>query len=263
MKKRGVKIWLVLTIILLVFFVIPTKVSRSLSNFIVSKTVPLSKNLVGFGFGLGNNFSLLFEIKDLRRDNQELTSELVNSRAENSRIVEIEKENERFKELLEYKASHPELKLLLCQVIGLDPTNLSNTLVIDRGSEDGVAAGMAVVSSGILVGKVEKVDESSSTVVLVVSKDSIVQVMLQDSRTTGILRGGASGMALENIPLDTSIAKNENIITSGLGGRLPKGIYVGNAGSETSTKSDIFKTILVKSPVNFSKLEYLFVITGA
>lgn len=262
MKKRGVRIWLVVTIIVLALFVVPTLVSRSLSDFVVKKASPMTAKLVSLGYKFSNSFSLLFEIKDLRSENDRLETELINTKVEKSRVEELEKENIAFKDQLNFKSSHPELKLIFCQVIGLDPTNLSNTLVINRGSEDGLAKGMAVMSSGVFVGKVDQVEKSTSKVVLVTSKDSIVQVMLQDSRTTGILRGGASGMALENIPLDTPISPNENIITSGLGGKLPKGIFVGNAGSEAGAKSDIFKTILVKSPVNFSKLEYLFVVSG-
>ena len=69
-------------------------------------------------------------------------------------------------------------------------------------------------------------------------------------------------MTLENIPLDTPIAGGENIITSGLGGKLPKGILIGKAGKEISAKSDIFKAIEVKSPINFFKLESLFIVSG-
>ncbi|MFA5158103.1 MAG: rod shape-determining protein MreC [Patescibacteria group bacterium] len=262
MKKRGVRIWLVITVVVLALFVVPTLVSKSLSDFIVEKFSPISKALVSRGYKFGNSFSLLFEIKDLRSENGRLETELINEKVEKSRVLELEKENSAFKDQLDFKSSHPEFKLILSQVIGLDPTNLSNTILINRGAEDGVAQGMAVMSLGVFVGKVDQVEKSTSKVVLVTSKDSIVQVMLQDSRTTGVLRGGASGMALENIPLDTHVNPNENIITSGLGGRLPKGIFVGNAGSEMGAKSDIFKTILVKSPVNFSKLEYLFVVSG-
>lgn len=262
MKKRGVRIWLVVTIAILVLFVVPTLVSRSVSDFVIERISPFSQKLISSGYNFSDSLSLLFEIKDLRSENQRLESELINAKVERSKSEELEKENQAFKEQLAFKSSHPELKLIFSQVIGLDPTNLTNTLLIDRGAEDEIQKGMAVMSSGVLIGKIERVEASTSEVVLLTSKDSIVQVMLQDSRTTGVLKGGASGMTLDNIPLDTKITPNEIIITSGLGGKLPKGIYVGNAGGEAGTKSEIFKNVLVKSPVNFSKLEYLFIVAG-
>ncbi|MCX6810571.1 MAG: rod shape-determining protein MreC [Candidatus Berkelbacteria bacterium] len=262
MKKQGILIWFILIVVLSVVFVIPSAVSRSSTGFIREISRPISRPLVTFGYNTHDFFSMIFEIGNLRRENQRLANDLVASHVDESKMLELTKENEDLKTQLAYKNAHPEMKMVLADVIGLDPTNYSATLVIDRGSDDGIAVGQAVISLGVLVGKIDQVSKNNSRVILITSKDSIVQVMLQNSRTIGVLSGGIAGMKLGSVPLDTAIAPSENIITSGLGGKLPKGIYVGTAGSEVSVKSEIFKTIEVISPVNFSKLEYLFIVTG-
>lgn len=262
MKKHALTIWVVVTILLVAVFIIPSPVSISANNYIRKIVTPVSRPLVSAGRKTANFVSLIFEIGNLRRENQQLANDVVQSKVDSVKMAELSSENASLKTQLSYKEAHPEMKLLLANVISLDPTNYFGTLIIDRGSNDGVATGQAVTSLGVLVGKIDQVSPDSSRVLLITSKDSIVQVMLQDSRTLGVLSGGISGMKLGSIPIDTAIKPSESIITSGLGGKLPKGIYVGVAGNEVSVKSDIFKTIEVKSPVDFFRLENLFVVTG-
>lgn len=251
-----------ITIVLILVLLVPSKISQTTNNFLLKITQPMTGSMVRFGKRVAGTFSIFTEIGSLRKDNRKLTEDLVRSKVDSATLEEYQKENINLKEALAYKDANPKMKLVLAEIIGLDPTNFYDTLLLNKGSDDDVSPGMAVIYLGVLVGKIDQVTQNTSRVLLVTSKDSIVQVMLESSRTTGVLRGGISGMTLENIPLDTPIAGSENIITSGLGGKLPKGIFIGNAGEEISAKSDIFKTIEIKSPVNFSKLENLFIITG-
>lgn len=249
-------------VVLILILLVPSKISQTTNNFILKVSQPLTSGMVKAGESIAGTLSIFGEISNLRKENRRLAEDIIKAKVDSTKLEELEQENTSLKEALEYKEAHPEMKLLLAEIIGLDPTNFYDSLVLNKGSNDGVSDGMAVVYLGVLVGKIDQVTPDTSRVVLITSRDSIVQVMLESSRTTGILKGGISGMTLENIPLDTPIAESESIITSGLGGKLPKGIFVGSAGSEVSAKSDIFKTIEVKSPINFSKLENLFIIIG-
>jgi len=261
MKHRSLFIWLTLVAVLMVvFFVLP--MSQKSREIILGATTPLSGRLVIAGQKVASFFAIFSQISRLRKENLGLSEELIKAQVESAKMAELESQNQELKKLLDYKEAHPEMKLISANVVGLDPTNFYDAIVIDRGSDDGIEKGMAVVSLGVLVGKTSEVSPKTSQVLLITSKDSIVQVMLESSRTAGILKGGISGMTLENIPLDTPVAPDENIITSGFGGKLPKGLFVGKAGQEASVKSDIFKTIEVKSEINFSQLEILFVVSG-
>jgi rod shape-determining protein MreC len=250
------------TIVLVLTLLVPSKISQTTNNYILKISQPLTSGMVKAGRSIAGILSIFAEISSLRRENHRLVEDLIRAKVDSTTLEEYQQENINLKEALEYKNAHSEMELLLAEIIGLDPTNFYDSLLLDKGSEDGAREGMAVVYLGVLVGKIDQVTPNTSRVILITSKDSIVQVMLESSRTTGILKGGISGMTLENIPLDTPVVESENVITSGLGGKLPKGIFVGNAGSEVSAKSDIFKTIEIKSPINFTKLENLFIIIG-
>ncbi|MCX6812189.1 MAG: rod shape-determining protein MreC [Candidatus Berkelbacteria bacterium] len=258
--KPNSSICILIILVLTIFFLIPSTLNRKVSAGISSFFRPVSRSLVHAGKKIASGFSFISEISDLRSKNNQLTADLIAAKVYNSKLQESESENAGLLKQLDYKNDNQNQNLVLAEVVELDPTNFYDTISIDRGTADGVKPGMAVVSLGVLVGKIDQVFPTSAKVILITGKDSIVQVMLGESRTTGILRGGISGMTLEDIPIDTPVADNENIITSGLGGFLPKGIFVGNADKEISGKSDIFKTLKVISPIDFSKLERVFVV---
>jgi cell shape-determining protein MreC len=99
----------------------------------------------------------------------------------------------------------------------------------------------------------------TSKILLITSKDSIIQAMLQNSRSKGVLRGGISGLYLDDITTDTTYKIGENVVTSGLGGDIMSGMLIGTAGKLESASSSIFKTISVEPLVDISSLELVFV----
>ena len=75
----------------------------------------------------------------------------------------------------------------------------------------------------------------------------------------GVLKGGLSWITLENIPQDSSVVDDEIIVTSGLGGGMKQGIVIGTISGQKSGKAEIFKLFSVKSPIDFNKLEMVFI----
>ena len=84
--------------------------------------------------------------------------------------------------------------------------------------------------------------------------------MLQTSRAKGILRGGISGLILENITQDVEYEPGEYVVSSGLDGEIKPGILIGKTGSLESSTSDLFKNISVEPLFDLSKLELVFII---
>jgi cell shape-determining protein MreC len=87
----------------------------------------------------------------------------------------------------------------------------------------------------------------------------MIPVIGQDSRATGILRGGISGLSVTDLLIDATITTNESIVTSGLGGELPAGIPIGTIVEVQERKGDITKKASLRSPLDLSKLEMVFV----
>jgi len=95
---------------------------------------------------------------------------------------------------------------------------------------------------------------------LITDYNSLVPVILQDSRATGLLRGGLGGLVIEDIPLNIPIKAGEEVVTSGLGGTMPSGILVGKTNKIVSKEGDIFQKITLETPINIYYLEFVFVV---
>jgi rod shape-determining protein MreC len=164
-------------------------------------------------------------------------------------------ENERLKAIIGFKKSVP-YTTIGSKVIGRDPTNWSNSLIIDKGSADGVRQNRAVVSTKGLVGRTIEVGRVSSKVLLITDPNSKVGVMIQKNNQGGMLTGGPDGTCkMVYIPLDSDVAPGDRIVTAGFGSIFPKGILVGKVVSVDKEPGRLYKTAIVKTAAEISRLE--------
>jgi len=211
----------------------------------VGRVFPFFKNIAELG-------SIFNQNSDLLAENLSLQSQL-------AKLTETEYENEILKKELGFMKDQDPTKVVAAAVIGQSSGYL-RTLTVDKGSSLGLKQGDAVISQGVLVGTLTEVRADNSEVTLITDYNSLIPVVLGTSRGTGLLRGGLEGLSVENIPLNISIRSGENVLTSGLGGQIPQGVLVGKVTDITSKEGEIFQKASVASPVDFSKLEVLFVI---
>jgi rod shape-determining protein MreC len=256
LKKRTGTI-LIAFVLIVFLFVAPVRnfVSEKLSSSVVYP----ERVLTVTGERTRNFFSFFFTIRNLRDQNNILAEKLVNLEVDKSQMNELEHENQLLKGELGFLDKNQDTTLLSAKIIGRDPDTFLDHIIVDRGSDDGVKVGQAVVSGNVLVGQVKDVSGNHSEVTLITSKDSLILAMLQDSRANGLLRGGIAGLVLENISQDTKYSVGENIVTSGLGGELKPGILIGTTSAIQSTSSDLYKNITIEPLVDLSKLELVFI----
>lgn len=255
MKK--IKLFL-LIVVLLAILASPLK--KAISRFIVNETGGVTKSFSVAGRKVKNTFSVVFEISKLRKQNEELSQKILSFEIDRSKISELEYENGLLKKELGYMEDNKEYSLVPARIVGREPTNFLDYILVDKGAKDGVAKNAAVLSGGALVGQVNEVYENQSKVTLITSKDSIILAMLQNSRSKGILRGGISGLVLEDITREADYQPGDYIVTSGLDGQLKEGILIGKAGNLQSSSSELFKNISVEPIADLSKLELVFIL---
>ena len=223
-----------------------TKPLTIVSNFTVDRVSIFFRNLLSLG--------------EKTRENQRLIQENLALQSQLAILNETQHENEILKKEMGFLNTKGELKLLPANIIGRSITGYLKTIVIDRGSADGLKTNQAVISQGFLVGTIRDIWEKSAEVILITDSNSLVPVVLQESRGTGLLRGGLGGLAVEEIPLNISIQKGEQVVTSGLGGDIPMGIIVGNVNEVISREGEIFQKVTIKSPIQIYFLEFVFVV---
>ena len=121
-----------------------------------------------------------------------LENELLRRKAEESGLVRDE--NDRLKDLLAFRKSIP-FSTIPSEVIGRDPSNWSNSVIIDKGASGGIRQNRAALSTRGLVGRVVEVGRYSSRVLLITDPNSRVGVVTQRNRQGGMLTGRPDGNA--------------------------------------------------------------------
>lgn len=241
-------------------FLAPRNILNPVKNTVFSLTKPLTiiSNYTVDRFSLF--FGNLFHLGAISSENQSLIKENLALQSELSILKEVQHENEILKNEMGFLSRKGDLNLTSANIIGRSSSGYLKTIVIDRGAKDSVKIGQGIVSQGFLVGTITKVLENSSEAILITDNNSLVPVVLQDSRGTGLLRGGLEGLTVEDIPLNITINKGEQVVTSGLGGDIPPGISVGQVEDVVSREGEIFQKVSVKSPVKIYFLEFVFVV---
>ena len=206
------------------------------------------------------NFSeVKLENEQLKQKNAELANELIEYES-------LKDEVERLREALNFTESRSNYNYVGVNIIGYSGSSLSDGYIIDKGSNDGIAKNMVVVSSKGLVGKVTKVASNFAIVQSILNENIAVAVMDQQTRdATGVLQGlsdkkDTNMTVVYNLPIDSDVKEGDIIITSGLGKIYPKEIPVGTVVSVQEDNVKVMKSAVVEPFVNFNKLEELFVV---
>lgn len=194
------------------------------------------------------------ENAELRRAVGQLTQEIV-------RLRETERENERLRALLHYVQQHPGQEHLLASVIGWEPDNLTEAILIDKGRTHRVQEGMVIVAEAGLVGKVTQAYERAAKVRSVTDPGSAVSALIQRSRVQGVIRGHPSGrLNMAFVGRGEDVVVGDLVLTSGLGGGFPKGILIGQVKAVRGLDAELFQEITVEPAVGPLGLEQVLVL---
>ena len=203
-------------------------------------------------------FEFIKNLSNLDKANKVLEEENNSLKAEVAKLKETNYFCHQFeKEMSLSKIS--DHKLIVGKVIGRAPQSFNQNLVVDRGRNDGVIEGAAVLSSGFLIGQTRNVTDDQSEIFLITNHNSLVPAVLEKSREIGLVQGGLEGLILTEIPASRKTESGEKVLTSGLGGKMVPGILIGEVKSEFETKG-LFQTIKISSSVQASAIEFVSII---
>lgn len=221
---------------------------------------PLQSVSHGLRMGVVGIWENYIDLLQVREENKELSKHIQGLERENSQLLEVASENQRLRELLQLKKSF-ELDGVAANVIGFDPSNWVQAIVLDRGKEAGIYEGFPVVSGGGVVGQVVAVGSSSARVLLLVDHSSGIDGILQRNRVRGIVAGAGGEMLYWKFVLRANdVQQGDRVVTSGMGGVFPKGLLLGTISSVKDPTSGLFQRVNIEPAVDISRLESVFVI---
>ena len=239
---------------------------------------PLQRLFSGAVAVTGDLFQTVRQVRELRAQVEELQAQVDALMVENVQLRDYKAEVETLQALLNFTDEFPILAYLGADVIGREGSNAFPSgdvvgsepnpylryVTINVGASQGVEVGMPVVSNGPgLLGRVAEVSPRASKVQLLTDPESAVAALLQISRVTGLVVGQPDGsLRMEYLPQDEEISVGDLVLTSGLGGFMPKGLVIGQVTEVRKMDYELFQAALVRPAVDFSRLELVLVITA-
>ena len=256
MEKR--RIFKVLIIVVSLIALLAT--SKTITNPVRVKVIDFLAPMIKAGHSFFGWTRSILPFASLQEENRILRDRinLLNRKIEEQKIVLSD--NDRLKELLNFKKTIP-FTTIPAQVIGRDPSNWSNSIIIDKGLDDGIKQNRAVLFTKGLVGRVLEIGRHSSKILLITDPNSKVGVMIQRNRQGGILVGLPEGRCrMIYIALDSDVAPGDKVITAGFGAIFPKDILVGEVVRVDKEPGRLYKSAVIKTAEDLSKLEEILCI---
>jgi len=217
------------------------------------------RGYLSIGYGLrattvvvGGFFEQIVASGRIEKENASLLKQVMSLNEKQAAASTLQTENDSLKGLLNFK-SRTGAELIPAEVIGADPDATVRALVIDRGSESGIFRGDAViVGDGTLVGKIERVSDGRSTVLLTTDPRSALAVMVSDHPESNGVAEGENGLivSMTLIPQHAPIAPDDTIVTTGRETGIPRGLMLGTVESVNSVASDPFISATVAPAVD-------------
>ena len=234
--------------------------TRLIRIWAVDTITPFERALVWAQNGSSNLWHNYFFLRGVRAENRQLKQEIEQMRLEQVRLSEDAEQAHRLQQLLAFK-EQVIARTVPAQVIGSSGSDLSRSIYIDKGSNEGIAPDMAVITAGGIVGKVLRVYPSTSLVLMISDQTSGVGAMLEKSRLQGVLKGTPDGaVILERVMSDEKVEPGDTVLSSGGDQIFPKGLPVGTV-TKVSLGREMFLNIQVKPAADLSRLEEVLVVT--
>jgi rod shape-determining protein MreC len=255
-KKVRIPVIFLLAIILLITN--PISIRKTLRSVLIPIET-LGAKLRGSS---GSLYSALKENERLAKENAGLETEIGRLADKLASKEDVFRENVRLREILDYKEKLGR-KIIVANILGYDPTSILSTIVIDRGTDDGVRKGLCVVTikgeKELLLGRIIDLFSGSSIVLLITDKSSLIPAMLAETCEKGILVGEQEGLSLSFIESHIDPKSKEDVVT--LEDRdIPGGILIGKVGKIGPKKMGLFREIKVVPGFDISKLREVLVI---
>lgn len=235
----------------------------SLSNLIGTVVSPASSTLTFVGDKVGAGVGTVGELFTLQRENAQLKQQLLLYKSMKLEISELAQENSQLSGLLDLKNHASGWKLVAASVISRNPDTWFQTVVINRGTDSGVRAGMAVIVPQGVVGRVISATAVSATVMLVLDPDSGIGAQDVRSQAAGVVSGRdpiTGTLTFQLFSHHPDVLPGDAVVTSHYSQYYPAGLLIGQVSNVSRTAYGLTETATVVPAVNFNQLQTVMVV---
>ena len=210
--------------------------------------------------GFSHLFSAVTGVFSLEEENHLLHNRLEALQAHEPVHQTLTSENTRLRSLLGFKQKS-EWPTIAAQVIGRDLGPWSRTLLIDKGQNDGVRDGMAVVTPAGLVGRISQSGKTSSRVTVMTDPHFRVMAVLVQNRVFGLVMGSGNGQLIDTyLPLDADIQEGQSLVAAGGRSFAPQNVPIGSVRRIFQDPSELYRNAEITPAVEMSSVEEVLVV---
>ncbi|QMT30590.1 rod shape-determining protein MreC [Alysiella filiformis] len=146
------------------------------------------------------------------------------------------------------------------EVVSSGREPLSNRIVINKGSQDDLAQGDAVVDEGGLVGQITQLHPKSAAVSLLTDTTVVIPVMVERTGVRSLIYGGGGNLVLRYFPTDADLEPNDILVTSGLDSIYPAGIPVARVTQTSRNAGTPYYRVQLQAMANLRSSKYVLVL---
>lgn len=245
-----------LAVCFLLIFLHYVGILKPIENLVIQVLSPIQHRVYSVSTGINNFYSSFTGGKDLAEENKKLAEEINQLTIQNAQLKTQLQEQGEFLVQNNFLAENS-LEAITAKVIGKNPEPNLQSIIINKGSKDGLIVGLSLITDdGLMVGKISKVKRNSAEAILINDSRSRIAAMVQNEFNSQGVVVGEHGLSLkmELIPQNELIQEEDVVVTSGLEPTIPRGLVIGKITRITSESNSFFQTAWVQPLVRIENL---------
>lgn len=229
-------------------------------------TIPFQTGISEIGGYLSDRSKDLAQIRDLQRQNQELREQIDRLTIENNTLTQEKYELNNLRSLYQLDQEYSEYEKVGARVIGMDGGNWFNTFIIDKGTDDGIALDMNVMSGSGLVGIVTEVGANWAKVTAIIDDTINVPGMVLATGDRLIVSGDLELMSENTIRFsklidsEGKVKEGDKVVTSNISTKYLPGLLIGYITSMDADSNNLTHSGSITPAVDFEHMDEVLVI---
>lgn len=204
-------------------------------------------------------FSDIFNVSNLKKENEELRRTNAEIMLQLSRLREYAIVNDDLKGLLGFKDS-TDYPLITASIISKSLSKSQGTITLNSGKIDGVKPGMPVITDKGIAGIIYSVSDNYSIARTLNNVDLNLTVKCERTRENAVMKWSGDKLVMINVPKTFGLKKGDRIVTSELSSIVPIPLPVGVVAEIGNLEMGIFNEVRIQPFVDFQKVENVFVL---
>lgn len=234
-----------------------------LEHMVLSVIAPFQHLLGSSGRGLSATYHRYFDLRGVREDNLRLSERVHELEVALEQREHLAQQATRLRALLGLREQSP-LATITAEVVASEGVPWASKVTVSKGSADGVTLNMPVISPSGVVGRVIAIGSHAAKVQLILDRDSGVGVLVERSRTLGVLEGlsdesDSGDLPMRFVPALADVQVGDTLVTSGMDQIYPKGLVVGTV-SRVLPATGLVKDVFVAPSARFHEMEEVLLV---